>query len=168
MIPFVEPTCSMLNDALESKLLSFFMGTNKYHQPKDPTNLRRRTKGIGPEVKLSRNAIMSNTKDVFLSNDNNKHKFLLMLGEKLQQSGYTVHHATADADLLIAKTAIDCALTSDKVVIGDDTDLLVLLCYHIQLHSQHTIYFKPHQKRNNKEKGTWNNKLTKDKLGSDM
>ena len=76
-----------------------------------------------------------------------------MLGEKLQQSGYTVHHAAADADLLIAKTAIDCALTSDTVVIGDDTDLLVLLYYHSDLHSQHTIKIKPQQKREQQGEG---------------
>ncbi len=135
---------------------------------KDPTHLRRRTKGVGPEVKLRKNAILSHKKDVFLSNDRNKHAFLLMLGEKLQQSGCTVHHATADADLLIVKTALECVMTSDTVVIGDDTDLLILLCYHSDPHSTNTVYLKPQQKRNNKEKGTWNIKLTREKLGNDI
>ena len=107
---------------------------------KDPTHQRRRTKGVGPEVKLRANAIMNHKKDIFLSNDKNKQGFLLMLGEKLQRDGHTIHHATADVDLLIVTTALECAMTSDIVVIGDDTDLIVLLCYHSAEHSTNTIY----------------------------
>ena len=92
-----------------------------------------------------------------------------MLGQKLRQNGHTVHHAAADAELLIVKTALECAMTSDTVVIGDDTDLLVLLCYHSDAHSANTVYLKPQRKGNsNKEKGTWNIKQTKEKLGNDI
>jgi hypothetical protein len=38
-------------------------------------------------------------------------------------------NAVDDADLLIAQTAVDCALSSEVIVIGEDTDLLVLLIH---------------------------------------
>ena len=38
--------------------------------------------------------------------------------------------AEGDADVFIVKTAVDSAMTHPTVRVGDDTDLLVLLCYH--------------------------------------
>jgi hypothetical protein len=40
-------------------------------------------------------------------------------------------NAVDDADLLIAQTAVDCAFSSEVIVIGEDTDLLVLLIHHV-------------------------------------
>jgi hypothetical protein len=40
-------------------------------------------------------------------------------------------NAVDDADLLIAQTAVDCSLSSEVIVIGEDTDLLVLLIHHV-------------------------------------
>ena len=37
---------------------------------------------------------------------------------------------TADADLLIVQKAIESAQSMDTVLVGDNTDLLVLLIYH--------------------------------------
>ena len=48
---------------------------------------------------------------------------ILMLAEKFSSSGLFVVHAHADAYLLTVKTALDCAQSSNTVVIGDDTDL---------------------------------------------
>ncbi len=78
-----------------------FDGYQQGPSTKDPTHLRRKTNGVGPEVKLKEHTVMRHKQDVFLSNDNNKQSFILMLGKKLQYYGYTVHHAAADADLLI-------------------------------------------------------------------
>ena len=44
--------------------------------------------------------------------------------------GCITHHANDDADLLIVNTAVESARTSAMVLVGDDTDLLVLLCYY--------------------------------------
>ena len=70
-------------------------------------------------------------KEEFLANKVNKQKFILHLGERLQQLGCTVNHAEGDADLLIAQTAIQSARSLSTVLVGDDTDLLVLLCFYI-------------------------------------
>ena len=69
-------------------------------------------------------------KDNFFSNPKNKQSFLLMLREARQNVGCVTHHANGDADPLIVKTALQSARTNTTVLVGADTDLLVLLCYH--------------------------------------
>lgn len=71
-------------------------------------------------------------KNNFLSNPKNKQSFLLMLRETLQNVGFVTltHHTNGEADLLIIKTAVESTQTNTRVLVGDDTDLLVLLCYH--------------------------------------
>ena len=66
-------------------------------------------------------------KERFLSNKKNKQKFLNQLKRKLLEQGYDVHSAGEDADLLIVLTAVELAENLSTVLIGDDTDLLVLL-----------------------------------------
>ena len=40
------------------------------------------------------------------------------------------HQAEGDANLLICQTVVDLATQCTTILIGDDTDLLVLLCFH--------------------------------------
>ena len=56
-----------------------------------------------------------------------------MLSRYLQQANCQVYHSTADADLLIVNKAVESSRTMDSMLVGDDTDLLVLLCYHAEL-----------------------------------
>ena len=41
------------------------------------------------------------------------------------------HYAKGDTDLLIVKTTVKLSAEADVVLVGDDTDLLVLLCHHV-------------------------------------
>ena len=41
-----------------------------------------------------------------------------------------VYQSESDANILIVKTALEQAVDSSFVVYADDTDILVLLCYH--------------------------------------
>ena len=66
-------------------------------------------------------------------------------------------HLHNDADILIVQTDIDSAI--DAVLIGDDTDLLVLLCYYTDLKS-HNFFFRPEAKRNQQQR-IWNIKVVK-------
>ena len=50
---------------------------------------------------------------------------------------YRVHHAPGDADLLIVKKAVESAAIVNT---GDDTDLLILLCYHASFDSQRIFF----------------------------
>jgi predicted nuclease of predicted toxin-antitoxin system len=57
-------------------------------------------------------------------------KFLIELGKYLQWKGYTVLHSQNDADILIFKTILHFAKTQQTVLVGKDTDLLVLLLHY--------------------------------------
>ena len=55
----------------------------------------------------------------------------------------------------------------DHCAVGDDTGLLVLLCYHASLES-HDFLFCPEPKKNTKQPGIWNIKTVKQRLGPDI
>ena len=82
------------------------------------------------EVHFTGSTIMNVKKDMFLSNKKNKQSFLCLLSRKLEQMGCQVSHARGDADMLIVQTAIQSSSRSSTVLVGDDTDLLILLCFH--------------------------------------
>ena len=61
-------------------------------------------------------------------------KYLVMsfnLPTSLQQNQIEVRFADGDADLPIATTAVECAEAQETVLVGDDTDLLVLLWHYL-------------------------------------
>lgn len=69
-------------------------------------------------------------KEVFLSNVKNKEKFIKILTEKLQHAGCIVMNTAGDANVLIAQIAADMSDNKTVVVIGEETNLLILLCYY--------------------------------------
>ena len=93
---------------------------------KDITHLRR-LKTSCLSIKVEANTKLSITKETFLSNHQNKQQFLNFLSNFLHP--LEIHCAEEDADLLIVQTALSKSLESPTVVVGDDTDLLVLLCH---------------------------------------
>ena len=66
--------------------------------------------------------------------------FINLLGSHLIDKGCTVTHAPDDTDVLIALTAVNEARSATTKVIGEDTDVLVLLCYHAD-DSAYNIYY---------------------------
>ena len=54
------------------------------------------------------------------------------------------------ADLLIVQKAVESASLMDMALVGEDTDLLILLCHHASLES-HNIFFRPEPKEGSKE-----------------
>ncbi len=78
----------------------------------------------------------------FSSNTENKQRFINMLSAKLVESNCRTHQASEDVDLLIVKKAVESAYTVDTVLIGDDTDLLILLIYHARVDSC-ALYLSP-------------------------
>ena len=75
-----------------------------------------------------------------------------MLGAELQKYNCKVYHDSADADYLVVKKAIDTAESMDTILVGDDTDLLVLLIFHTQPQGK-DIFFVPEPKK--KYKSSW-------------
>ena len=68
-----------------------------------------------------------------------------MLGSKLEIAGCTILYAKGDADTMIVKAAVECSLQINTIVVGDDTDLLVLLCYYCEF-SSHMFSFNRSQR----------------------
>ena len=84
-------------------------------------------------------------KERFLSNKKNKQKFLNLVKRKLLKQRYDVHSAEEDVDLLIVLTAVELAENLCTVLIGDDTDLSVLLCHCAKLNAN-KLYLKTKNK----------------------
>ena len=64
----------------------------------------------------------------FLGNTANKVRFIALLTSYLEAACCEVHHASADADRLIVLKALDVADTcAASVLVGEDTDLLIML-----------------------------------------
>ena len=104
-----------------------FDGYNAGPGTNDTGHLRR-TKGlVGPKVNFVGSMPLKTTKEHFLSNCENKQRFIDMLSSKLQEHGAKTLHAESDHGLLIVQTAVDSAANSATVIVGEDTDVLVLL-----------------------------------------
>ena len=78
------------------------------------------------------------TKDVTHRRRGDRHKgrkvpftgSMALCVKRLEQYDNQVMSASGDADLLTAKTGVEATSKSDTVLVGDDTDLLVLLCFY--------------------------------------
>ena len=134
---------------------------------KDMTHQRRSKGKAGATVTVASNMTTTMKKDQFLANRKNKQQFIFMLSRELEKKNCKTYHASGDADLLIVQKAVHSATTSNTVLVGDDTDLIVLLCYHAKLES-HDLFFRPEPKKNTKKLRIWNIKATKEKLGQDI
>ena len=99
---------------------------------KDMTH-QRRTKGqAGAMVTFTENMHLTTRKYHFLAN---KPRFINMLSMKLVERSCKTYHASGDADLLIVQKSVESASAVNTVLVGDDTDLLILLIYHASLDS---------------------------------
>ena len=87
-----------------------------------------------------------------------------MLNNKFQQHGCETLQATDDVDLIIVQTAVKCAEHSQAVVIGEDTDLLVLLCMHGEMDNE-DIIFQSETKQKATKFHIWDIKKTKKVVG---
>ena len=141
-----------------------------YHGPsiKDATHDRRAKGNVGVRIKFDLNTPCRTTKDTFLSNKENKQNFINMLGNQLEKKGCRVKHADGDADLNIVKAAVASAEENPTVVIGEDTDLLILLCFYANV-AHHEIIFRSDINRAGiKMKKTWNISKTKFVIGANI
>ncbi len=66
-----------------------------------------------------------------------QHKDLSVASQK-RVAGFDICSSRRDADAVIAQTAVSAALKPRAVLVGDDTNLLILLLYHCQ---QGVLYF---------------------------
>lgn len=119
-----------------------FDGYQSGPTPKDCTQTRRKGTKQSVSVQFNEDMPLQIKKDDFLSNKENKQRFIHLLGHHLEKSGFDVLHAKGDADVLIVKTALEVARNSETVLVGSDTDLIVLLI-HYTTGCHNRVYFMP-------------------------
>ena len=90
-----------------------------------------------------------------------------MLSEFFVSNGIRTEHAEADADVMIANTGIALAENYPTIIIGEDTDVLVLLLFHSSTNT--TLHYKSDQ--SNRRANTlkvWDISKTKKLLGDQL
>ena len=129
----------------------------------------RRTKGKqGIVVHFTGEMRLNMKKTDFLTNLDNKQRFLEMLVIEINEAKLQAIQSCGDADVLIVQTAIQSAVTRPTVVIREDTDLLILLLHHVN-QDCHRIFFTSEQKSRSKCITTlWDIKHVKSKLGQEI
>ena len=132
----------------------------------DDTSTKNMTHQRRAAVTFTENMKVTLKKDNFLANPKNKQRFINMLSRFLKEDNCPTYHAKGDADVLIVKTAVESARERNIVLVGDDTDLLVLLCFYTSSDS-FDLYFKPEPKANSRRR-VWNMKKVKEQLGDDV
>ena len=90
--------------------------------------------------------MLQTSKEQFLVNKLNKQRFISALGVALETTS-TVVYSKADADLDIVLAAIDCAKTKATAVVGEDTDLLILLAHHACPDTHDIVFFRTKKER---------------------
>ena len=126
---------------------------------------QRRAKGnASATVTFTADMPLTMKKKQLLANRRIKQQFIFMLSEELQKKNCKTHHASGDADFLIVKKAIKSATTTNTVLVDDDTDLTILICYHASLKS-HDLFFCPEPKKSMKKPCILNIKAIKQMLG---
>lgn len=89
---------------------------------------RRATKSSSRDIMFDESMQTVTTQSAFLSNDGNKTRLISMLVQKFNDKFIKTRQAAADADRLIVQTALsESGYSHPVVVIGTDTDLLVML-----------------------------------------
>jgi len=83
----------------------------------------------------------SGKKDEFLSRDVNKQRLIQMISDELRERDCIVINALGDADVDIVKNVVEASGLHTTTLIGEDTDLLVLLLYYAQGDTM-ALYFK--------------------------
>ena len=97
---------------------------------KDMTHARRGTQTC-PDISFNTHTTIKMSKVSFLSNKKNKMSFIQSLSDHLRTCGFQTIVAESDADASIVKHAIDAVKAKKSVcVMGDDTDLLVMLIHY--------------------------------------
>ena len=108
---------------------------------KDITQLRRSKGKLGRPVLFTENTVFNMKKNEFLLNLNSKQCFLEMLTAEMNTVGMYAIQSSEDADTLIVTTAVDIVNSKPTVVIGEDTDLLILLIHFVNKKRYRMTFF---------------------------
>ena len=109
-----------------------FDGYEEEPSIKDHEHMRRMTGKVSQDLRVTPELTISCDREAFLANHKNKRQLIIVMSMEMKSHGIAVCQAKDDGDTLIVKTAIDLVTTVNNpvVVVAQDTDILVLLCYH--------------------------------------
>ena len=104
---------------------------------------RASTHPICPNIDVKGCSKVVFTQERFLSNNDNKSKFIKLLAKKLTEESHTVEICKGGADTAIVPTTLKTARMSKKMVVtvADDTDIAVMLLYHWKKHHGDIVSF---------------------------
>ncbi|KAK3924286.1 Leucine--tRNA ligase [Frankliniella fusca] len=92
---------------------------------------RRASKAGCADIKVSPEVTLSIPHEKFLSNPRNKTEFISLVSDRFQECGVGTVQAESDADTVIVHTTLtEARQAGSAVLVGEDTDLLVLLLHH--------------------------------------
>ncbi|KAK3104651.1 hypothetical protein FSP39_007130 [Pinctada imbricata] len=132
---------------------------------KDVAHLRRNRGTTCQGIAFCEDMVCKMKKYVLLSNKENKQRFIDLLGAKLKETGCLVLNARDDADIMIVQTALSISKEEDVVLIGKDTDLLVLLCHHEDMKNKSIFFTTEPKQQIQQTPKIWDIKRTKEVLG---
>ena len=164
-----QEICARYYDNLSGNVGPVIVVFDGYRIPstKYTTPQRRTGDEVGSEVTFTGDMKLTMSKDVFLSNVANKHNFIDMLSHYLQLAGCLTEHAEEDADMLIAQSAVQSAAAKNTVLVADDTDLMILLCYYADPYG-FAMFMQCSTRGTTKKNRIWDIKVTKSELGADI
>ena len=94
---------------------------------KDETHQQRTGTDMGVDVDFTSDMILKMKKRPFLANPRNKQKLINIMSSQMEEEGIQVKQSSGDAEYDIVMSACSLAETKPVVVVGDDTDLLILI-----------------------------------------
>ena len=111
--------------------------------------------------------ILQSKKEELLQNKINKQRFIHYLADKLERAGCSTDHAKQDADVLIVQADVGSARAKETVIIGDYTDLLILLLYHAEINT-HDLFLASEPKQGSSKNKIWCIQQSKELIGIDV
>ena len=99
---------------------------------KDITHHRRLGQKVHPVVSFSAKTELAGKREDFLSRNSNKQGLIDLISCELKKGGCQVINSPGDADVDIAKAAVEASHHHSTTLIGEDTDPLILLLYYVQ------------------------------------
>ena len=106
---------------------------------KDNTHFRRGKTGHAT-VHVRADVFFASKRDKFLENASNKGQIIKLIMQKLMERGCSVNQAEDDADVSIVLAAVDRSRQCLCTLIGEDTDLFLLLLYYADCKNETLIF----------------------------
>ena len=123
-------------------------------------------KNLPPIVSFTAETEFSCKKEDFLSLDKNKADTIALISTALTKRA-PCHSATRDADVDIVKATVERTRHCTTTLVGEDTDLLILLLHYSRTDNE-IIYFRSDASKQSKEHRVNHINLLKETLGDDV